>query len=127
MNLQSFLLIFPKNERITVLPGIGKKYLFKGPIWTLNDKYILSCLVDGVYRLNQDMLFIVVSGKTMEKNKFLTRENAGRLAYTLNSFSEDENTVNALARILKYEPEQLKKDMCDIYTTVTSVPKFTAE
>ena len=41
--------------------------------------------------------------------------NAFRLAYTLYQMSDDEHTVKQLAALLHYVPEQLKKDMNDIW------------
>lgn len=54
---------------------------------------------------------------------FIIRDNAGRLAACLSSFSQDDKTVTVLAQILRYEPQQLKRDMQDIWEIVNSVPK----
>nr|DAR24761.1 MAG TPA: hypothetical protein [Caudoviricetes sp.] len=47
-----------------------------------------------------------------------TKDNAHRLAVTLWQYSEDKNTIARLAAILHYEPEQLQKDMSDIYNYI---------
>lgn len=59
MNLERFLAIFPRNKRVTVLDESHRK-LFRGPIWWLNSRYLLSSLVVDVY-LEGYMLFIVVA------------------------------------------------------------------
>lgn len=40
-----------------------------------------------------------------------TRENAHRLAGTLERYAEDPATVEQLAQLLNYLPEQLREDM----------------
>lgn len=59
MNLQRLLKIFRRNELIIVLNEYDD-VLFRGPIWWLDSKYILSCLVVDVYRQNF-LLTIVVA------------------------------------------------------------------
>lgn len=54
---------------------------------------------------------------------FKTRDNAGRLAITLSQFAEDRNTVERLAMLLKYDPNQLQEDMKSIAEVVRAVPK----
>lgn len=54
---------------------------------------------------------------------FRQRDNAGRLAASLASFSADDRTVAIIAAALKYEPQQLKQDMWDIYDIVKLIPK----
>lgn len=59
MYLERFLAIFPRNKRITVFDDCHRQ-LFRGPIWWLNSRYLLSSLVVDVY-LEGYMLFIVVA------------------------------------------------------------------
>ncbi len=59
MNLQRLLKIFRRNELIIVLNEYDD-VLFRGPIWWLDSKYILSSLVVDVYR-NNYLLTIVVA------------------------------------------------------------------
>ena len=41
--------------------------------------------------------------------------NANRLAYSLYQRKDDEGTIDQLAKILNYLPEQLKVDMKDLF------------
>lgn len=58
MNLERFLAIFPRNKRITVFDDCQRQ-LFRGPIWWLRSRYLLSSLVIDVY-LDGYMLCVVV-------------------------------------------------------------------
>lgn len=49
-----------------------------------------------------------------EREKFKQRDNAVRLAYVLRDYAEDQRTVQQLATLLHYNPQQLSKDMQDI-------------
>lgn len=49
--------------------------------------------------------------------------NAHRLAYTLYQFAEDTNTINQLARLLHYMPEQLKEDMEAVHKYLNQLEK----
>lgn len=49
------------------------------------------------------------------------RENARRLAGTLERYAEDENTVKRLAALLNYLPGQLRTDIQDLVRYINSV------
>ena len=43
------------------------------------------------------------------------KNNANRLAYSLECISEDANKIKAVAQMLNYDPLQLQTDMKDLY------------
>lgn len=49
--------------------------------------------------------------------------NAHRLALTLSQFAEDTNTINQLARLLHYLPEQLQEDMEAVYKYIRDLER----
>lgn len=60
MTLERFLSIFPRNTRIIVEDENGKE-LHRGPIWWLNSKYLLSSLVEDVYRKGYYIVVVIVN------------------------------------------------------------------
>lgn len=53
--------------------------------------------------------------------------NAHRLALTLSQFAEDTNTINQLARLLHYMPEQLQEDMEAIHRYIMDLERENEE
>lgn len=49
------------------------------------------------------------------------KENAHRLANTMERYAEDERTVKQLAALLNYLPGQLREDMQDLLRYINSI------
>lgn len=52
-----------------------------------------------------------------------TKANVKRLVNTLDRYSDDERTIEILARYLNYDPEQLKRDIADLQAVIKELDK----
>lgn len=59
MSLERLLSILRRNTYINVL-NEGGDQLYKGPVWYLNSKYLLSCLVLDVYKDNFCIVIVII-------------------------------------------------------------------
>lgn len=60
MTLERFLSIFPRNTRVICEDEEGNE-LYRGPIWWIDSKYLLSSLVVDVYRHYNYIVVVIVN------------------------------------------------------------------